>query len=292
MTTQALNELVQHLRHDRGVTLEDIRGDWSVASMSRFEHGEIDLTDGVIAQMAIPLGLDYEDLIYRLILSEDNLEDWRYLASEDWNSRKAASLLAQLNTLKVPGMRNDFLAVATAVITELLSIHDEGRQNMASVVVTQLDHYLANVTEFSRLEGILFSLSLEYVSLATGWKWVVRQIKMIDKLTVEPQVIRRVISFCAVVGERAAIERRFDTMEEVIGEMRRLDKSIPENAMQRHNLVILDALYKDCTHPSTANHAHFIAVMEAGGLIYTPIVHQNIVQYTIAQGWATTEDFE
>jgi hypothetical protein len=220
------------------------------------------------------------------------LEDWRYLASEDWNEKNAVHLLTQLNALKVPGMRNDFLAIATAVIEELLSIHDDGRQNMAPEVVAQLNQYLANITEFSRLEGMLFSLSLEYVPLVTGWQWVARQIKMMDKLVVEPQVIRRVISFCAVVGERAAIERRFDTMQAVIGEMHRLDRSIPENAMQRHNLVILEALYKDCTHPSISNHAHFIAVMEAGTLIYAPEVHQSIVQYTIAQGWATAEDFQ
>ncbi|WP_125570791.1 helix-turn-helix domain-containing protein [Lacticaseibacillus songhuajiangensis] len=292
MATQTLNALVKHLRHDRGVTLEDIRGDWSVASMSRFEHGDIELADSVIAQMAIPLGLDYEDLIYRLILSEDNLEDWRYLASEDWNEENAVHLLTQLNALKVPGMRNDFLAVATAVIKELLSIHDEGRQNMAPEVVAQLDQYLANITEFSRLEGMLFSLSLEYVPLATGWQWVARQIKMMDKLAVEPQVIRRVISFCAAIGERAAIERQLDIMGKATAEMRCLTQTIPENAMQRYNLVSLEALHKDFADPSPANHAHLIAVMKAGALIFAPEVHQSIVQYTIAQGWATAEDFQ
>jgi hypothetical protein len=292
MATQTLNELVKHLRHDRGVTLEDIRGDWSVASMSRFEHGDIELADSVIAQMAIPLGLDYEDLIYRLILSEDNLEDWRYLASEEWDAQHAVHLLTQLNALKVPGMRNDFLAVATAVIKELLSIHNEGRQNMAPEVVAQLDRYLANITEFSRVEGMLFSLSLEYVSLVTGWRWVARQIKMLDRLTVEPQVIRRVISFCAVVGERAAIERQLDIMEEVTDEMRRLSQMIPENAMQHYNLVSLEALHNDFANPSLTSHAHLVAVMKAGALIIAPDVHQSILQYTIEQGWATAEDFQ
>ena len=292
MATQTLNELVKHLRHDRGVTLEDIRGDWSVASMSRFEHGDIELADSVIAQMAIPLGLDYEDLIYRLILSEDNLEDWRYLASEEWDAQHAVHLLTQLNALTVPGMRNDFLAVATAVIKELLSIHNEGRQNMAPEVVAQLDRYLANITEFSRVEGMLFSLSLEYVSLVTGWRWVARQIKMLDRLTVEPQVIRRVISFCAVVGERAAIERQLDIMEEVTDEMRRLSQMIPENAMQHYNLVSLEALHNDFANPSLTSHAHLVAVMKAGALIIAPDVHQSILQYTIEQGWATAEDFQ
>jgi hypothetical protein len=189
-------------------------------------------------------------------------------------------------------MRNDFLAVATAVIKELLSIHNEGRQNMAPEVVAQLDRYLANITEFSRVEGMLFSLSLEYVSLVTGWRWVARQIKMLDRLTVEPQVIRRVISFCAVVGERAAIERQLDIMEEVTDEMRRLSQMIPENAMQHYNLVSLEALHNDFANPSLTSHAHLVAVMKAGALIIAPDVHQSILQYTIEQGWATAEDFQ
>jgi hypothetical protein len=260
--------------------------------MSRFERGEIELADDVVSQLAIPLGLDYEDLVFRLILSEENLEDWRCLASEAWDVERAKHLLTKLRLLQVPGMRNDFLTVAISVIDELLSIHAEGRQNMSSAVVAQLDDYLINLDEFSRLEGIVFSVSLEYVPLVTGWGWVKRQVRMMSQENVEPQVIRRLISFVAVVGERAAIEHQLNTMATIIDEMWRLDSLIPENAVQRYNLIVLDALYQDFIKSTLESHQHLVDVIDAGELIFSPDVHQSMMQYTVAQGWTRAEDFQ
>lgn len=287
-----LNDLVKHLRHDRKVTLEEIRGNWSVASLSRFERGEIELADAVISQMAVPLGLDYEDLVARRILSDDSLEDWRSLASEMWNLDRAQSLLERLEGLKVAGMRNDYLVVATTVISELISVHTERRHNMSAEVVKLLSDYLDGLSDFSRLEGIIFSVCLEYVPLETGWDWVKRQLDMMERNNPSLQQRRRFISFCANVAERAAIEKKLETMRTIITEMRRLDESIPENAIQRNNLLMMEKLYADLADPNLENHQEFIKVLRANKLLFAPDIHQSMIEYTIAQGWASPNDFQ
>jgi hypothetical protein len=286
-----LNELIRHLRHDRNVSLTETRGNWSAATMSRYEHGEIDLADDVVTQMATPLGLDYEDLIDRHIISEDDLNDWRFLASETWSREHAERLRARLNSLKVKGTRNDFLKVATDVMTELLRIHKRGIQNMDGRVITELDAYLASLDDFSRIEGILFSVCTEYVPVATGWKWVSRQAEMVINGVTAPQVIRRIISFSSGVAERAAIEQNFELMREIMNHMWKLDAMIPENAFQRYNLQSLEALYADQTVGSTATHARLIHVMNTGKAIFTAASHKSIIRFTIQQGWATPGDF-
>ena len=289
---QSLNDLIRHLRHDRGVALAETKGSWSIASMSRFENGEIDLADSVVSQVSVPLGLDYEDLILRHLLAEDSLDSWIGLASESWNEEQAATLLEHLTELKVAGSRNDFLQVAIAVISQLLTIHASGAQNMDSQVVKQLDDYLSNLDEFSRLEGFIFSVCSEYVPVATGWVWMSRQVNMIKEFGATDQRIRRVISYCAGVAERAAIEREFKMMHVIIDEMRDLDAVIPENAMQRYNLKSLETLYADLTISSAETHQRFVAVVKTSRMIFAPDVYHGIVKYTIAQGWTSRDDFE
>lgn len=286
-----LNELIRHLRHDRKVTLDEIRGDWSVASLSRFERGEIELSDKVISQMAVPLGLEYEDLVARRILSDDNLVDWRSLASEVWNPEEVQSLLGHLEELKVTGMRNDFITVTITVISELITLHAENRRTMSSEVTMMLDRYLANIDDFSRLEGILFSVCLEYVPLETGWNWVKHQLLMIKHGNSSQQQILRYTSFCANVAERAAIEKNFETMQAIIAEMRRLDALIPENAIERNNLKMMETLYADLYNPSAENHRAFINVLNANKILFAPDIHQGMINYTMVLGWTSAEDF-
>ncbi|MCI1283334.1 MAG: helix-turn-helix domain-containing protein [Lacticaseibacillus songhuajiangensis] len=286
-----LNELIRHLRLDRDLSLDEIRGEWSAPTMSRFERGEIELSDSVVAQMALPLGLDYDDLIYRHILSEENLDNWRSLASELWSTKDAMLLLQNLEKLRVPGTRNDFVSVSTDVISELLDIHATGRQNMAAQVVSRLNDYLANVDEFSRLEGILFSVCLEYLPLSRGRELVLRQVKMVEQGTADWLRIRRLISFCAAVAERAAMENDLKTMREILLEMERLDLKIPENADQRYNVKLLSALYDDLTMKTKATHQKFILVLKTGRFVFSAEVHRTMVRYAIAQGWAVKKDF-
>jgi hemerythrin-like domain-containing protein len=288
---QSLNELVKHLRHDRGLTLNDLNVSWSTATMSRFEHGDIELADEVVAQIAVPLGLDYEDLISRHILSEESLDNWICLASESWDGAKAADLLQHLDSLKVEGARNGFLRVVTAVIEQLIAIHEHGRQNMGVSVVKMLDKYLSNLDEFSRLEGFVFSVCSEYVPVVKGWTWVSRQVEMVKNKGMAPQRIRRLISYCSGVAERAAIEHEFGTMSLILTEIRELDALIPENAKQRYNLKSLEALYADLTVHSTDTHAQFVKIVQAGKMVFSSKIHQGIVRYTIAQGWTSVKDF-
>lgn len=290
--TLTVNELILHLRHDRQVTLDEVRGNWSVATLSRFERGEIELADSVISQMAIPLGLDYEDLVIRYFLSTESLDDWRYLASEMWDRKKVEALLANIESLQVAGMRNGFLTVAVQVIRELLAIHTVGRQSMRPEIVVKLSKYLENLSDFSRLEGVLFSVCLEYVPIDLGWEWVRRQIDMLQRGDASPQKIRRFISFCANAAERAAIERQFSTMATIVAEMRRLDATIPENAIQRNNIRMMETLLADLELPSPSNHRRFIEVLQANALLFTPSIHESMIEYTIMQGWASAPDFE
>ncbi|WP_125571042.1 helix-turn-helix domain-containing protein [Lacticaseibacillus songhuajiangensis] len=291
MLSQPLNKLVKHLRHDRGLTLEEIRGQWTTATMSRFERGEIDLADDVAAQLQVPLGLDYEDLIVRHIVSDEDLNDWQYLASEMWSADHAQVILNQLNKLAVPGARNGFLKVASAVIEELLRIHYVGSQNMKKSVINELDKYLANLSEFGRLEGILFSVCTEYVPAETGWHWVSRQIEMANVASAPPQLTRRLISFGANVAERAAIEQNFKLMRGILDVLWKLDALIPENAFQRYNLQLLEALFADLTTKSATTHRRLIEVTRTGRIIFSAKSHESMVRATIKQGWASAADF-
>ncbi|WP_125571045.1 helix-turn-helix domain-containing protein [Lacticaseibacillus songhuajiangensis] len=289
-----LGDLVKHLRKNRGLTLQATSGRWSQSSMSRFENGEIDLTDDVVKELAIPLGLDYEDLITRNILRESSINRWEYLASEQWHTEAARDLLSNLKQLQVENARNDLLKTAITVVSELLDVHAQHRRIMHDDVVRTLNDYLSKLSEFSRIDGILFSVCTEYVPVQIGWRWVLHQIRMLEpagNMQATPQRIRRVISFCGTVAERAALEGRLTLMQSIVDEMYRLKTYIPENANQQFSMAISRALCVDLTERTVVSHDKFVAVLKTSHYIFPTDVHRSMVQYTIEQGWATAEDF-
>jgi hypothetical protein len=286
-----MGELTKKLREARQISLRESSGKWSLSSMSRFENGEIDLTDDVVAELSFPLGLDYEDLILRGIIKESGIMSWQCLVSEQWDAERAQALLRKLKGLLQPAAKNGFLEVSIAVINELLRIHAESDQNMRDDVVRKLNHYLMNISEFSRLEGILYSACSEYVPLDIGWQWVKRHFKMLKLESAPPQLVRRVLSFAAATAERAAIERRFDMMRQILNQMNQLKQFIPENGSQWFNLQVYEALYTDFTESSEMTHRRFVKVIKAGAFILPQEVVRSMIRYTIAQGWAAVNDF-
>jgi hypothetical protein len=262
--------------------------------MSRFENEEIDLTDDVVGTLSLSLGLDYEDLMIRGILKDSIADNWQYLASEQWDSTKVHALLVQLRSLEVPDTKNNFITTASAVIGELLRIHEHNGGVIRNEVVQLLDSYLKKISEYSRLDGILFSVCTEYIDVHVGWKWVSYQINGLalgSNKQAKPQQIRRVISFCAGVAERAALENRLVTMQDIINEMQLLRKYIPENANQQYSMEALQALCVYLGERSARSRERLATVMKAGAYIFPTDVHRSMVQYTIEQGWATAEDF-
>jgi hypothetical protein len=148
-----------------------------------------------------------------------------------------------------------------------------------------------NISEFSRLEGILYSACSEYVPLDIGWQWVKRHFKMLKLESAPPQLVRRVLSFAAATAERAAIERRFDMMRQILNQMNQLKQFIPENGSQWFNLQVYEALYTDFTESSEMTHRRFVKVIKAGAFILPQEVVRSMIRYTIAQGWAAVNDF-
>ncbi|KRM87451.1 helix-turn-helix domain-containing protein [Lacticaseibacillus thailandensis] len=150
---QALGKFFHEYRVGRGLTLNEVSGEWSAATLSRFERGELDIsTDKVLGLMA-RLGIDELDFISYYIT------DWSNLPLD-------LQELIQLNDVpKLRKREQEYFAnqPQTTNVTELVAIlfragkfWPRARCRLTDEEEQRLADYLNNPGQFGLIEAEFF----------------------------------------------------------------------------------------------------------------------------------------
>lgn len=281
-------------RQARGVALSEVAQGRSIATISRYERGEIDLTESLIGVNSIALGLEYNDLMHYRLASDIDREAWTYLATENWDRTKVATLLATMEKRIRNGKTNRYLNMVVTVLREFIFVHEHEVDQFRLKAIQTLADYLQGLSEFSRIDGIILQAAMEFIPVSVCATWFDQgydsALKNIDGMSVDQ--IQRLVAFAADVASRAGVDNDLDLMGKMVHQIEKLIRLIPENGVTWYNFRSVEGLYQLKLNDTIANRQHLVAVVQSTRVLLPDGYYDLFKQYAIDQGWLSAEDFD
>ena len=289
----SLGRFIHKYRVMRQVPLKVIAINRSVATLSRWEKGTLDVSSDVLGDTLTPVGIDVKDLLIRKLLFQSDMDAWSHLAAELWDSVIVTQLRDHVLALRVPEAKNSFVEIAVQIIDELLRIHAEADPHLRPRVVEAVTTYVQSIHEYSKIEAGMIEALIEYAPVQTCLTWITPVYQAVMKA---PQAatqlqVKRLIAYCGVVANAAVLAPDLEVMEQVVDWMSELKQLIPEDPIVAYNCHVVEALYDEQLTPNSETKARLVAVVKAVKYIDPPHYYTEFSQYMIAQGWLTAEDF-
>lgn len=288
-----LGHFIHKYRLMRQVPLKTVAKNRSVATLSRWEKGTIDVSSDVLGDTLTPIGVDVKDLLIRKLLFEGDMASWAHLAAELWDPMIVTQLRDRVLALRVGETQNPFIDIAVMIIDELLRIHAKDDPHLLPAVVEAVSNYTQNVHEYSKIEAGMIEALIEYAPVQTGLTWIAPVYQAVMKV---PQAatqlqIKRLIAYCGVVANAAVLAPDLKVMGQVVDWMSELKQLIPEDPIVAYNCRVVEALYDEQLTPNFETKAQLVAVVKVVKYVDPPNYYTEFSQYMIAQGWLTAEDF-
>lgn len=277
----------------RHVPLEAVANRRSIATISRWEQGQLDVTTDVVGDMLVPLGVDYDDLTLRELVADVQETAWSKVAPELWDRQAVVALRDRLQASRIPQTKNPYDEFAVAVLNQLINIHDQCASRVAPSVVHEINQYVRNLPQYSYSERVLLQAAIEYTPITECRAWIdpIYHGVMDDptQATVRQKMI--LIAFCGVLANSAVLAPDFTVMKEMIDMMAQVLTAMPNQPIAAYNYHVVAALYDYLRDHSPANKAALVAVLNTTKLIYPAGYFESFTQYMIEQGWLTAADF-
>lgn len=283
----------KQIRKARGVTLAEVAQSRSVAVISRYEHGELDLTESLVGVNSLVLGLEYNDLMHYSLVSEIDRDAWTHLAAENWDQQKVEALLAVMQDRAQAGPSNRYLNMVITILNEFLFVHEQQARQFRSKAISTLTQYLKGLSEFSRIDGMILQASMEFipVSVCAGWldQGYHAALKQTDAMSIDQ--IQRLIAFIADIASRAGVDNDLELMGQMVDRIAQLIQLIPENGVSWYNFRSVEGLYRLKLNDTLENRQHLVAVVNATQVLLPTGYYELLKQYALDQNWLTVEDF-
>jgi transcriptional regulator with XRE-family HTH domain len=280
-------------RQARDVSLSEVAQGRSIATISRYERGEIDLTESLIGVNSIALGLEYNDLMHYRLASDIDREAWTYLATENWDRTKVATLLATMEKRIRNGKINRYLNMVVTVLREFMFVHDHEIDHFRPQAIQTLADYLQGLSEFSRIDGIILQAAMEFIPVSMCATWFDQGyqavLKQVEALPVDQ--IQRLIAFAADVASRAGVDDNLELMGKMVNQIEELIQFIPENGVTWYNFRSVEGLYRLKLNDTPVNRQHLVSVVRATQILLPAGYYDLFRQYAIDQNWLSAEDF-
>jgi hypothetical protein len=114
-----LGQFIHKYRVMRQVPLKVIAKNRSVATLSRWEKGTLDVSSDVLGDTLTPVGIDVKDLLIRKLLFQSDMDAWSHLAAELWDPVIVTQLRDRVLALRVAEAKNSFVEIAVQIIRKL-----------------------------------------------------------------------------------------------------------------------------------------------------------------------------
>lgn len=282
----------KQVRLARNLTLQDVANGRSIASLSRYEHGQIDLSEDIIGENSRFTGLDYADLTHYQLITESDRELWVHVHAQDWQQDAVLQLQERYRVLAQSG-ENPYLNMVLTALGELLWLHQTHSGQFRLAAIEGMSAYFSGISELSRIESNILQATIEYIPVLISAAWVTSSFQSASRHFENASIdqIQRLIALGADIAVRAGVDEQLTVMKQMVDQIEIMTHLIPQNGVTWYNFRSVEGLYRIKLDDTYENRQHLVKVVSATQVLLPDGYFDLFKQYALDHDWLNEADF-